>query len=204
MPLDRHQKTLKWAVGSLPHNRNAESLSNTDERISRSRSPSDSTRTPSCTSRPWPRTPASPIRPLSTSTCGIGLQEPKTRFTHGDYYRRNLLCNDSHVTGVIDWHDAAVRPLALELAGATFEFCRNDEHELDLGRVRDFVAAYRAHGSPVPDREIRMLLRFLRWWIRADSRTSFTCSRSLDNAYTWKQVRAFVDLRQAHLDLDIG
>ena len=33
--------------------------------------------------------------------------------THGDYYRRNLLCADRRIVGVIDWHDAAFAPWPL-------------------------------------------------------------------------------------------
>ena len=69
--------------------------------------------------------------------------------THGDYYRRNLLCTGGRIVGVIDWHDASIRSLAVELAGATFELCRSDEHVLQCDWADEFVASYRSAGGPV-------------------------------------------------------
>lgn len=121
--------------------------------------------------------------------------------THGDYYRGNLICRDGQIKGIIDWHDASERPLSVELAGAAYEFCRNDEYVLDTGRVREFVEAYRAHGGPVPDREIEMLLLFMRWWIREDARLSFAELPGTENEYAWNQARMFSAMRDFRFDL---
>ena len=111
--------------------------------------------------------------------------------THGDYYRRNLLCAKRRIVGVIDWHDAAVRPLAVELAGATFEMCRDDEHVLHLERANEFVASYRAAGGPVPERELGMLLPLTRLWVRNDARGALAHSGGPDDDYAAKQMRTF-------------
>jgi Ser/Thr protein kinase RdoA (MazF antagonist) len=111
--------------------------------------------------------------------------------THGDYYRRNLLCANGRIVGVIDWHDASVRPLALELAGATFELCRNDEHVLSYDRAHEFVAAYCAAGGPISTREIEMMLPLIRVWLRDDVRSSLAYGARVDHPYVVKQMRAF-------------
>jgi Ser/Thr protein kinase RdoA (MazF antagonist) len=121
--------------------------------------------------------------------------------THGDYYPGNVLCRGGGLVGVIDWCEADVRPLALELGGASFEFCRNDDHELDPERTREFVHSYVAAGGPVPPGEIRMLPVFIRWWVRQDALTSFAWNGKAGNTYAWKQVAAFDRLRNLTLDL---
>jgi aminoglycoside phosphotransferase (APT) family kinase protein len=111
--------------------------------------------------------------------------------THGDYYRRNLLCAKRRIVGVIDWHDASVQPLAVELSGATFEMCRDDEHLLQLDRANDFVASYRVAGGPVPERELDMLLPLIRLWVRNDARGSLAHIGHTDDGYAARQMRAF-------------
>ncbi len=121
--------------------------------------------------------------------------------THGDYYRRNLLCRDDHIVGVIDWHDADIRSLALELAGAVFELCRNDDHDLDIDRARSFVDTYRTAGGPVPDHELGQLQSFMRVWVRQDARGSLACAPVSQNLiYLQKQIRAFHSLARVQLD----
>ena len=95
--------------------------------------------------------------------------------THGDYHRRNLLCENGEVVAVIDWHDAVVRPLAVELSSAVFELCTDDEHRLQLDRADEFVATYLAAGGPASDDEIEILLPLIRLWIRDDVRSSLAC-----------------------------
>jgi Ser/Thr protein kinase RdoA (MazF antagonist) len=114
--------------------------------------------------------------------------------THGDYYRRNLLCSSGRVVGVIDWHDAMVKPLVIELASATFELCRNDEHALQFDRADQFVATYSAAGGPIPPNEIRMLLPLIRLWLRSDALSSIAYDEDSGGDYARKQIRAFHDL----------
>ncbi|HYT73367.1 MAG TPA: phosphotransferase [Vicinamibacterales bacterium] len=114
--------------------------------------------------------------------------------THGDYYRRNLLCENRRIVGVIDWHDSSIRPAALELAGATFELCRNDEHVLQFDRADTFIELYRAAGGPVANREVEFLLPLIRLWIRNDVRSSLAHGGDVSDNYVAKQMRAFREL----------
>jgi len=118
---------------------------------------------------------------------------------HGDYYRRNLLCRAGRIVAVIDWTDALIQPLALELAGATFEFCRDDDHVLDYDRARAFVAAYCRRGGPVPARELGMIVPLARWWVRRDAQAALAAGPSVDD-YARNQVRAFHALRDVRLE----
>lgn len=111
--------------------------------------------------------------------------------THGDFYRGNVLCSHGKIRALIDWHEASIRPLSLELAGATFEFCRSDEHELSLERAESFIRSYRAAGGPVSDEEISMLPSLVRVWIRSDVRTAIAHGGNLNDDYIAKQVHAF-------------
>ncbi|MEN8143749.1 MAG: phosphotransferase [Gemmatimonadota bacterium] len=132
------------------------------------------------------------------SVVDIGLA---TGATHGDYYRGNLLCRAGRISGVVDWHDAALGPLVLELAGATFEFCKNDDHILQADRAREFLRAYLNAGGPVPDHELEMLVPFIRWWVRRDARWSLACTGGSQSAYARKQIEAFADLAHVRIDL---
>ena len=122
-----------------------------------------------------------------------------TSATHGDYYRGNILCEGNEITGVIDWHDAKIQPTVLELAGATFELCKNDEHDLQVELANDFIASYRAAKGPVPAHEIQQLLPFIRLWVRYDAIGSLTFNaintRTYDrdgaDKYVQNQIRRY-------------
>lgn len=70
-----------------------------------------------------------------------------TSVIHGDYYRGNILCAHGKISGVIDWHDADSAPLALELAGAIFELCRDGDLVPKSTLAMDFIEAYRKSGG---------------------------------------------------------
>src|SRR5262249_56688736 len=57
---------------------------------------------------------------------------------HGDYYRRNLLCDGRSIRGVIDWDESHINAVIVEAAWATWEFAKvvtgDDLHE---SRVRE-------------------------------------------------------------------
>jgi Ser/Thr protein kinase RdoA (MazF antagonist) len=114
-----------------------------------------------------------------------------TSATHGDYYRNNLLCTGDRVVGIIDWHDALVRPLALELAGAIFEFSRDDQHFFQIDRAEDFIAGYITAGGPVPRSELELLVPLIRLWIRSDVMASLRFGATVGDEYVDKQIRAF-------------
>lgn len=120
---------------------------------------------------------------------------------HGDFYERNLLCSADAITGVIDWHDAALAPLALELAGAAFAFCQDAGHGLNFSRVDSFVGIYRAAGGPVPSGEIASLLEFMRLWIQRDVALNLASGSEAGDPYIQQQIKAFEQIAQ-HRILD--
>ena len=113
--------------------------------------------------------------------------------THGDYYLGNLLCKNGSITGIIDWHEASIGPLAMELANATFELCSDDEHHLQFDWAENFVRAHLKAGGPISSEEVRNLLPLMRLWLREDARYSLTYDTDADD-YAQKQIRAFVEL----------
>ena len=94
---------------------------------------------------------------------------------------------------------AAHAPQALELAGATFEFCKDEQHVLSMSRAREFVVDYRAAGGPVDAREIDLLMGLMRIWLRRDALGSLAWGSTLEDAYVQGQVRAFHALVDASL-----
>jgi Ser/Thr protein kinase RdoA (MazF antagonist) len=118
-----------------------------------------------------------------------------TSATHGDYYRNNVLCTGDRVVGVIDWHDASVRPLALELAGAIFEFSRDNQHLFQIDRAEEFIAGYMTAGGPLPRRELELLVPLIRLWIRSDVMASLRFGATVGDEYVDKQIRAFKSLK---------
>ncbi len=126
---------------------------------------------------------------------GLRSRQPRTGLVHGDYYGANLLADDTQVVGVIDWHEMDVGLLALEVAGASYEFCRNDAHELDDHAAQRFVAAYQASGGPLAEWEWAMIPKFRAWWVRQDALRSLSYGPDGDLDYARKQMRAFHVLR---------
>jgi Ser/Thr protein kinase RdoA (MazF antagonist) len=79
---------------------------------------------------------------------------------HGDYYRRNLLCRDRRIVGVIDWHEADVRPLIAEVAFAAWEMAHDDDLRFLPDRARFFVNAY-ANEGPIKSWEYESLMPWM-------------------------------------------
>jgi Ser/Thr protein kinase RdoA (MazF antagonist) len=78
-------------------------------------------------------------RPLA---CGV---------VHGDFYRGNVLVRGDAVVGLIDWEEAHVAPLVVDLANAVWEFAkRKNLDDFDRGAGAIFVNAYRQARGPVP------------------------------------------------------
>lgn len=64
---------------------------------------------------------------------------------HGDYRLGNILCEDSHLTGVLDWELAHFGDPHEDLAFgcmAVWRFARYDRPALGLGSLDDYFAAY--------------------------------------------------------------
>jgi aminoglycoside phosphotransferase (APT) family kinase protein len=126
---------------------------------------------------------------------GLGSRTHHTGLIHGDYYGGNLLADDTQVVGVLDWHEMEIGPLALEVAGASYEFCRNDDHELDDHAAQRFVAFYRESGGPLAEWEWAMIPDFRAWWVRRDALRSLSYGPDGDLNYARGQMRAFHVLR---------
>lgn len=120
-----------------------------------------------------------------------------TSVIHGDYYRGNILCVGSTIAGIIDWHDAEIAPLALELAGAVFELCREGELVPKVTLARDFIGAYRESDGPVPEQEIASLVRYMRLWIRRNVVKSLSVGTDELDPYIQQQISAFRSLATA-------
>lgn len=119
--------------------------------------------------------------------------------THGDYYPGNIICHNGLIAGVIDWDEAAVGPLALELAAAAFECCRDDQHNLSISRASGFVNMYRVAGGPLPRGDLDLLVPLMRLWIKRDVESAMANPDGYDSAYVERQVRAFSNLAGVRL-----
>lgn len=82
---------------------------------------------------------------------------------HGDYRLGNILAEDSHLTGVLDWELAHLGDPHEDLAFGcmtVWRFARIDRPALGLGSLEEYFAAYEAAGGQTVDRE-----RFRFWLI---------------------------------------
>ena len=88
---------------------------------------------------------------------------------HGDYRLGNILAEDSHLTGVLDWELVHFGDRHEDLAFgcmAVWRFARYDRPALGLGELEDYFAAYEAAGgAPVDGDRFRfwMIYRTV-WW----------------------------------------
>ncbi|MEX0341008.1 MAG: phosphotransferase family protein, partial [Erythrobacter sp.] len=88
---------------------------------------------------------------------------------HGDYRLGNLLAEDSHLTGVLDWELAHFGDRHEDLAFgcmAVWRFARVDRPALGLGTLQDYVDAYEAEsGARVDAGRFRFWLVYRTvWW----------------------------------------
>jgi Ser/Thr protein kinase RdoA (MazF antagonist) len=120
-----------------------------------------------------------------------------TGVVHGDYYRRNILCRDRRIVGIIDWHEVRRAPLMSELAFAGFEMAHDDDLSFLPERARVFLDAYRGAG-PIPSAEYGSLMSFMRLGLRDNARYAMDAARRgglSDPEYIAMQARAFAALR---------
>lgn len=121
---------------------------------------------------------------------------------HGDYYGGNILCRGDDIMGVIDWHEANIGPLALELAGAIYEFCQDECQTLHMRDVTEFIETYHVANGPIPAEDYQYLPRLVRVWVRqdviqslkAESVKTSTHHKDHDN-YIRNQISAFQRLK---------
>ena len=89
-----------------------------------------------------------PIIALGLRWLADNLPEPVDPvLNHGDYRLGNILCEDSHLTGVLDWELAHFGDPHEDLAFgcmAVWRFARYDRPALGLGSLEEYFAAYEA------------------------------------------------------------
>ncbi|MCL4672365.1 MAG: phosphotransferase family protein [Sphingomonadaceae bacterium] len=123
---------------------------------------------------------------------------------HGDYRLGNVLCEDGHLTGVLDWELAHFGDPHEDLAFgcmAVWRFARYDRPALGLGSLEDYFAAYEAESGRKVDRQ-----RFRYWMIH---RTVWWAMGCLRCAKYWRDgsdrmlERVVISRRTSENELDL-
>lgn len=123
---------------------------------------------------------------------------------HGDYRLGNVLCEDSRLTGVLDWELAHFGDPHEDLAFgcmAVWRFARYDRPALGLGSLEDYFAAYEAESGRTVDRA-----RFRYWMIHRTVWWALGCLRC---AKYWRDgsdrmlERVVISRRTSENELDL-
>ncbi|QZD94395.1 phosphotransferase [Qipengyuania gelatinilytica] len=123
---------------------------------------------------------------------------------HGDYRLGNILCEDSHLTGVLDWELAHLGDPHEDLAFGcmpVWRFGAYDRPALGLGSLEDYFAAYEAAGGRKVDPS-----RFRFWTIY---RTVWWALGCLKNARVWRDgqdrmlERVVISRRTSEQEVDL-
>ena len=123
---------------------------------------------------------------------------------HGDYRMGNILAEDGHLTGVLDWELAHFGDPHEDLAFgcmAVWRFARYDRPALGLGSLEAYFAAYEAESGRTVDRT-----RFRYWLIH---RTVWWALGCLKCAKTWREgsdrslERVVISRRTSEQELDL-
>lgn len=123
---------------------------------------------------------------------------------HGDFRLGNILAEDSHLTGVLDWELAHFGDPHEDLAFGcmpVWRFARYDRPALGLGSLEDYFSAYEAESGRTVDRE-----RFRYWLIH---RTVWWAMGCLRNARIWRSgedrmlERVVISRRTSEQELDL-
>lgn len=131
-------------------------------------------------------------------------EECEPVLNHGDYRMGNILAENSHLTGVLDWELAHFGDPQEDLAFgcmAVWRFARYDRPALGLGSLEDYFTAYEAESGRTVDRE-----RFRYWLIH---RTVWWALGCLGCAKSWREgsdrslERAVISRRTSEQELDL-
>ncbi|WFL78340.1 phosphotransferase [Altererythrobacter arenosus] len=123
---------------------------------------------------------------------------------HGDYRMGNILAENGHLTGVLDWELAHFGDPHEDLAFgcmAVWRFARYDRPALGLGPLEDYFATYEAESGRTVDRA-----RFRYWTIH---RTVWWALGCLKCAKTWREgadrtlERVVISRRTSEQELDL-
>ena len=86
---------------------------------------------------------------------------------HGDYYSRNVLCQNGQIRGIIDWDESHLAPLMEEIGWCAWEFSQIETgDDLNDERARAFLAAYYNENAPIQKIELETTIPFIRWRLR--------------------------------------
>lgn len=111
-----------------------------------------------------------PIIALGLKWLADNLPEPvEPVLNHGDFRLGNILAEDGHLTGVLDWELAHFGDPHEDLAFgcmAVWRFARYDRPALGLGSLEDYFAAYEAESGRTVDRDRFRFWSVFRtvWW----------------------------------------
>ncbi len=134
---------------------------------------------------------------LASWHTGAGVSAPRGPL-HGDFYRRNLLVGSGPLA-LLDWDEARIDAVLVELAWSVWEFCHIGS-AFDRDRARGFLADYRRAGGPPYD--VGMIVPFIRErlrWEVARSRAAAAAGEYHDLEYEAGEVCAFALLRDVVL-----
>lgn len=75
------------------------------------------------------------------------LDKLTCRNTHGDYFISQFLCEDGHLTAVIDWTTACVHPVIWEIMRSfVYGAPCSAKGEIDQAKLSDYLEAYSRYG----------------------------------------------------------
>ncbi|MDN3647243.1 phosphotransferase [Pontixanthobacter aestiaquae] len=146
-----------------------------------------------------------PIIALGLKWLRDNLPEPaKSVLNHGDFRLGNLLAEDSHITGVLDWELAHYSDFHEDLAFGcmpVWRFSRYDRPALGLGSLEDYFTEYEAKSGRTVDPQ-----RFRFWMIY---RTVWWALGCLRMAKIWRSgedrmlERVVISRRTSEQELDL-
>ncbi len=124
---------------------------------------------------------------------------------HGDYYRGNILCDDNHIYGVIDWDECYYGAIIREVAWATWEMCHTETGDnLDMKKVISFLVTYAQTNHRISRMKFNAIIPLIRYHLRYEIRRSFVmeeAGQDWDNDYREQEIRAFNNLRNLILTI---
>jgi Ser/Thr protein kinase RdoA (MazF antagonist) len=116
---------------------------------------------------------------------------------HGDFYRRNIMCREGQIVGLIDWDDTHHDLLVADLAWAVWEMAKSpDGTMLLVDRADAFLTSYKAFGGPV--RRSAALIPLIRAHLRYEvdrAEQAKIRGAPMDETYQAAEITAFHWLR---------
>ncbi|MEU5875519.1 phosphotransferase [Glycomyces sp. NPDC047369] len=118
---------------------------------------------------------------------------------HGDFYRRNLICADGAIRGLIDWDELRIDHPERELAWTVWELCKHpDGDTLRPAAATAFLKTYEATTGRLVDWPF--IIPLIREGLRTEICRHRTTGIDPEGAYAAAQVRAFHNLHALQSD----